>query len=255
MIQVIDVYKNFDRQEVLQGANLTIEDGGITTIIGGSGSGKTVLLKTMIALLLPDRGRILVDGTDITRLGQGPLNDIRKKFGFLFQGAALLDSMTIFDNVAFPLRERTRLGEDAISRKVQERLDQVGLKDMGYKYPAEVSGGMKKRAGFARALVTDPEIVLFDEPTTGLDPLLGQSIHRLIAAMQSRVGFTGVIVSHDIPEVFTISHRVAMLADGVIADSGPTPEFLKSRNPAVRRFLGTETPETDRTVSEAADTT
>lgn len=255
MIQVIDVYRNFGRQEVLRGANLTVEDGGITTIIGGSGSGKTVLLKTMIALLLPDRGRILVDGTDITRLGQGPLNDIRQKFGFLFQGAALLDSMTIFDNVAFPLRERTRLGEDAIRRKVQERLDQVGLKDMGYKYPAEVSGGMKKRAGFARALVADPEIVLFDEPTTGLDPLLGQSIHQLIAAMQSRVGFTGVIVSHDIPEVFTISHRVAMLADGVIADSGPTREFLKSHNPVVRRFLGTEPPETDRTLSEAADTT
>ena len=244
MIEVIDVYKNFDHQAVLKGTNLTIEEGGITTIIGGSGSGKTVLLKTMIALLLPDRGQILVDGTDITRLGQKPLNEIRERFGFLFQGAALLDSMTIFDNVAFPLRERTRLGEDAIGRKVRERLDQVGLKDMGYKYPAEVSGGMKKRAGFARALVTDPRIVLFDEPTTGLDPLLGQSIHQLIAAMQSRLGFTGVIVSHDIPEVFTISHRVAMLADGVIADSGPTAEFLKSSNPAVRRFLNSEAADT-----------
>ena len=244
MIEVIDVYKNFDHQAVLKGTNLAIEEGGITTIIGGSGSGKTVLLKTMIALLLPDRGQILVDGTDITRLGQKPLNEIRERFGFLFQGAALLDSMTIFDNVAFPLRERTRLGEDAIGRKVRERLDQVGLKDMGYKYPAEVSGGMKKRAGFARALVTDPRIVLFDEPTTGLDPLLGQSIHQLIAAMQGRLGFTGVIVSHDIPEVFTISHRVAMLADGVIADSGPTAEFLKSSNPAVRRFLNSEAADT-----------
>ncbi|MDE0354878.1 MAG: ABC transporter ATP-binding protein [Deltaproteobacteria bacterium] len=237
MIEVIDVHKNFDHQEVLKGTNLTVEDGGITTIIGGSGSGKTVLLKTMIALLLPDSGQVLVDGTDITGLGQKPLNEIREKFGFLFQGAALLDSMTIFDNVAFPLRERTRLGEEAINGKVLERLDQVGLKDMGYKYPAEVSGGMKKRAGFARALVTDPEIVLFDEPTTGLDPLLGKSIHRLIADMQRRLGFTGVIVSHDIPEVFTISHRVAMLADGVIADHGPTEEFLESPNPAVRQFL------------------
>lgn len=244
MIEVVDVHKNFGQQEVLKGANLTIEDSVITTIIGGSGSGKTVLLKTMIALLLPDRGQVLVDGTDITRLGEKPLNGIREKFGFLFQGAALLDSMTIFDNVAFPLRERTRLGADAIAGKVGERLDQVGLKDMGYKYPAEVSGGMKKRAGFARALVTDPEIVLFDEPTTGLDPLLGQSIHRLIADMQDRLGFTGVIVSHDIPEVFTISDHVAMLADGVIADSGPTEEFLRSSNPAVRRFLGNETSET-----------
>ena len=255
MIQVIDVYKNFGQQGVLQGTNLTIDDGVITTIVGGSGSGKTVLLKTMIALLLPDRGQIAVNGTDITRLGQGPLNEIRKKFGFLFQGAALLDSMTLFDNIAFPLRERTRLGEDAIGGKVRERLEQVGLKDMGYKYPAEVSGGMKKRAGFARALVTDPEIVLFDEPTTGLDPLLGQSIHQLIAAMQDRLRFTGVIVSHDIPEVFTISHRVAMLADGVIADSGPTDEFVKSRNPAVRRFLGAEPPETERATSGTADTT
>ena len=153
MIEVIDVHKNFSHQEVLKGTNLTIEEGGITTIIGGSGSGKTVLLKTMIALLLPDRGQVRVDGTDITRLGEKPLNEVRQKFGFLFQGAALLDSMTIFDNVAFPLRERTPLGEDAIGAKVRERLDQVGLKDMGYKYPAEVSGGMKKRAGFARALV------------------------------------------------------------------------------------------------------
>lgn len=244
MIEVIDVHKNFGHQEVLKGTNLTIEDGGITTIIGGSGSGKTVLLKTMIALLLPDRGQILVDGTDITRLGEKPLNEVREKFGFLFQGAALLDSMTIFDNVAFPLRERTRLGEDAIAGKVLERLDQVGLKDMGYKYPAEVSGGMKKRAGFARALVTDPEIVLFDEPTTGLDPLLAKSIHQLIADMQSRVGFTGVVVSHDIPAVFTISHRVAMLADGVIADSGPTTEFLRSPNPVVQRFLNSDILET-----------
>jgi len=247
MIEVVDVHKNFGHQEVLRGTDLTIEEGGITTIIGGSGSGKTVLLKTMIALLLPDRGQVLVDGTDITRLGDKPLNEVREKFGFLFQGAALLDSMTIFDNVAFPLRERTRLGEDAIGVKVRERLDQVGLKDMGYKYPAEVSGGMKKRAGFARALVTDPRIVLFDEPTTGLDPLLAKSIHQLIADMQSRVGFTGVVVSHDIPAVFTISHRVAMLADGVIADSGPTTEFLRSPNTAVQRFLNSET-------SEGADT-
>lgn len=240
MIEVINIYKNFAHQEVLRGTSLTIEEGGITTIIGGSGSGKTVLLKIMIALLLPDRGQIRIDGTDITQLGQKPLNEIRQRFGFLFQGAALLDSMSIFDNVAFPLRERTQLSEEAIGRKVRERLDDVGLKDMGYKYPAEVSGGMKKRAGFARALVTDPRIVLFDEPTTGLDPLLGQSIHQLIAAMQSRVGFTGVIVSHDIPKVFTISHHVAMLADGVIVDSGPTRELLRSPDPTVRQFLNSE---------------
>lgn len=241
MIQVIDIYKQFDHQQVLRGTNLDIQNGQITTIIGGSGSGKTVLLKHLIALLLPDSGSILVDNIDITRLGQHGLNQIRQKFGFLFQGAALLDSMTLFDNVAFPLRERTSMSEAAIGDKVQERLDQVGLKDMGYKFPAEVSGGMKKRAGFARALVTDPEIVLFDEPTTGLDPLLGKSIHELIAGMQAHFGFTGVIVSHDIPEVFTISHRVAMLANGIIVDSAPTEEFLESSSPIVRQFLRGET--------------
>ena len=138
---------------MLQGVNLELETGKITTIIGGSGSGKTVLLKHLNALLLPDRGSVLVDGTDITKLGESALNDVRQKFGVLFQGAALLDSMTIFDNVAFPLREKTKLGEGEIRQRVEERLDQVGLSGMGYKYPAEVSGGMKKRAGLARALV------------------------------------------------------------------------------------------------------
>lgn len=241
MLEVIDLWKRFGNHEVLKGTNLRIEKGQITSIIGGSGSGKTVLLKHLIALLLPDSGRILVDGVDITRLGARALNEIRRKFGFLFQGAALLDSLTIFDNVAFPLREKTRMREAQIENKVKERLDQVGLKDMGYKYPAEVSGGMKKRAGFARALVSDPEIVLFDEPTTGLDPLLAKSIHELISNMQSHFGFTGVVVSHDIPEVFTISHCVAMLANGVIEDSGPTAEFLKSSSPVVQQFLKVET--------------
>jgi phospholipid/cholesterol/gamma-HCH transport system ATP-binding protein len=237
MIRVIDLYKNFAGHQVLKGVNLDIETGKITTIIGGSGSGKTVLLKHLNALLLPERGQILVDGADITRLGERALNQIRQKFGVLFQGAALLDFMTIFDNVAFPLREKTDLGEAAIHDKVSERLRQVGLESMGYKYPAEISGGMKKRAGLARALVMDPEIVLFDEPTTGLDPLLGKSIHQLIARMHATFGFTGVIVSHDIPEVFKFSDRVAMLADGVIQAVAPTKEFVVSENPAVRQFL------------------
>jgi phospholipid/cholesterol/gamma-HCH transport system ATP-binding protein len=145
--------------------------------------------------------------------------------------------MTIYDNVAFPLREKTKLPEAEIQKRVDEQLAQVGLTGMGYKYPAEVSGGMKKRAGLARALVVRPEIVLFDEPTTGLDPLLGKSIHELIRRMHQAVGFTGVIVSHDIPEVFRISDRVAMLANGVIAEVGPTEEFVKSENPMVRQFV------------------
>ena len=241
MIRVVDLHKSFGGQQVLNGINLELEAGKITTIIGGSGSGKTVLLKHLNALLLPDRGSVLVDGTDITKIGENALNKMRRKFGVLFQGAALLDSMTIYDNVAFPLRETTKLPESEIHKRAKERLAQVGLAGMGYKYPAEVSGGMKKRAGLARALVVEPEIVLFDEPTTGLDPLLGKSIHQLIRKMHSAFGFTGVIVSHDIPAVFKVSDRVAMLANGVIAEVGLTEEFVASKNPIVRQFLQGET--------------
>src|SRR5262245_17343945 len=237
MITVVDLHKNFGNQEVLKGINLELETGKITTIIGGSGSGKTVLLKHLNALLLPARGSVLVDGKDITKLGERELNEVRQEFGVLFQGAALLDSMTIYDNVAFPLREKTKMTENQIRERAEERLAQVGLAGMGYKYPAEVSGGMKKRAGLARALVMQPEIVLFDEPTTGLDPLLGRSIHDLIRKMHATFGFTGVIVSHDIPEVFQISDRVAMLANGIIEEIGTTQEFLASENPVVRQFL------------------
>lgn len=241
MIRVIDLHKTFGKQHVLRGVNLELEEGKITTIIGGSGSGKTVLLKHLNALLLPDRGSVLIGGKDITKLGQTALNDVRQKFGVLFQGAALLDSMTVYDNVAFPLRERTKLAEAVIEKKVNESLAQVGLSGMGYKFPAEVSGGMKKRAGLARALVTQPEIMLFDEPTTGLDPLLGKSIHQLIRKMHETHKFTGVVVSHDIPEVFQISDRIAMLAEGVIMEVGTTEEFLVSQNPTVKQFIHGET--------------
>jgi phospholipid/cholesterol/gamma-HCH transport system ATP-binding protein len=241
MIRVVDLQKSFGGQQVLKGINLELHSGKITTIIGGSGSGKTVLLKHLNALLLPDRGSVLVDGTDILKLGQRALNEIRRKFGVLFQGAALLDSMTLYENVAFPLREKTRLHEPEIVKKVESSLAQVGLSGMGYKYPAEVSGGMKKRAGLARALVTEPEIILFDEPTTGLDPLLGKSIHQLIRKVHSEFKFTGVIVSHDIPEVFQISDRIAMLANGAIIEAGTTEQFLASQNPLVRQFLQADT--------------
>lgn len=237
MIQVVDLYKTFAGHQVLKGVNLTIEPGKITTIIGGSGAGKTVLLKHLNALLLPDRGQVLVDGVDITRLRQKGLNRIRNKFGVLFQGAALLDSFNLFDNIAFPLREKTDMSETEIEKKVMERLEQVGLEQWGYKFPAEVSGGMKKRAGLARALVQDPEIVLFDEPTTGLDPLLAKSIHDLIANTHNRFGFTGVIVSHDIPDVFAISHIIAMLANGVIEEVGSPQDIENSKNPIVTQFI------------------
>ena len=179
MIQVVNLYKNFGDQPVLKGVNLDIVGGKITTIVGTSGCGKTVLLKHLIALLRPERGEVLIDSVDITKLKQKELYKIRARFGVLFQGAALLDSMTISDNVAFPLREKTEMTETQIHKKVEERLEQVGLEGMGYKYPGELSGGMKKRAGLARALIMDPEIVLFDEPTTGLDPVLATGIHQL----------------------------------------------------------------------------
>jgi len=241
MIRVVDLHKNFGGQKVLKGVNLEFATGKITTIVGTSGCGKTVLLKHLNALLLPDRGQVLVDGTDITKLRQRELYEMRGRFGVLFQAAALLDSMTIFDNVAFPLREKTAMNETQIAKKVEERLEQVGLEGMGYKYPGELSGGMKKRAGLARALVMDPEIVLFDEPTTGLDPVLATGIHQLIARTQKSFGFTGVVVSHTIPQVFEISDYVAMMANGVIEEVKTPKEFQGSQNPVVQQFIHGET--------------
>lgn len=241
MIRVVNLHKSFGDQRVLKGVNLEIAGGKITTIVGTSGCGKTVLLKHLNALLLPDRGEIFVDQIDITKLKSKDLYAMRSRFGVLFQGGALLDSLTIAENVAFPLREKTGMAESAIKKKVDDRLEQVGLEGMGYKYPAELSGGMKKRAGLARALIMDPEIVLFDEPTTGLDPVLATGIHQLIARTHQAFGFTGVIVSHTIPQVFDISDFVAILANGVIEEIKPTQEFQASQNPIVTQFIRGET--------------
>ena len=237
MIRVANLHKSFHSQKVLNGVNIEFATGKITTIVGTSGCGKTVLLKHLNALLLPDKGEVFVDSVDITTLGQRDLYQIRGKFGVLFQGAALLDSMTVFDNVAFPLREKTKMSESAINKKVPERLEQVGLGEMGHKFPAELSGGMKKRAGLARALIMDPEIVLFDEPTTGLDPVLATSIHQLIARTHADFGFTGIVVSHTIPQVFDISDYVAMLANGVVEEVTPPEIFRASQNPIVQQFI------------------
>jgi phospholipid/cholesterol/gamma-HCH transport system ATP-binding protein len=237
MIRVANLHKSFRSQKVLKGVNLEFASGKITTIVGTSGCGKTVLLKHLNALFLPDKGEVFVDSVDITKLSQNELYQIRTKFGVLFQGAALLDSMSVFDNVAFPLREKTETGESDIKNKVEGRLEQVGLGGMGVKFPAELSGGMRKRAGLARALIMDPEIVLFDEPTTGLDPVLATSIHQLIARTHEAFGFTGVLVSHTIPQVFDISDYVAMLADGVIEEVSPPEAFRTSTNPVVKQFI------------------
>jgi phospholipid/cholesterol/gamma-HCH transport system ATP-binding protein len=237
MIRVVNLHKSFRGQKVLRGVNIEFAAGKITTIVGTSGCGKTVLLKHLNALLLPDEGEVLIDGIDISKLGQTDLYRIRAKFGVLFQGAALLDSMTVSDNVGFPLREKTRLKESEVKKKVADRLEQVGLGEMGHKLPAELSGGMRKRAGLARALIMDPEIVLFDEPTTGLDPVLATSIHQLIARTQAAFGFTGIIVSHTIPQVFEISDYVAMLANGIVEELTPPETFCASQNPVVQQFI------------------
>lgn len=237
MIKLVGVEKTLGKQAVLRGVDLTIPTGKLTTIIGRSGEGKSVLLKHIIGLMQPDRGEVWIDGTNIARLKGQALNEVRKKFAMLFQGAALFDSLTVFENVAFPLREKLRLKGDTVTRRVEEKLEQVGLKGMGHKFPAELSGGMRKRAGLARALVMEPEIILFDEPTTGLDPLMAKAIHDLIVTMQHQFGFTAVMVSHEIPEIFGISDYVAMLKNGRIAEMAPSSEFVKTTDEEIREFI------------------
>jgi phospholipid/cholesterol/gamma-HCH transport system ATP-binding protein len=237
IIKLEGVEKTLGGQPVLKGVNLAIPKGRLTTIIGPSGEGKSVVLKHIIGLIRPDRGKVIVDGIDLAGINDRELNDIRKKFAMLFQSAALFDSMNVFDNVAFPLREKRLITEEKISRWVPEMLERVGLGKMGHKFPAELSGGMKKRAGLARALVMGPEIILFDEPTTGLDPLMAHAIHDLILAMHKTFGFTGIMVSHEIPEIFPISDWVAMLKNGKIIAMNPSEEFQRSSNPLVREFI------------------
>jgi phospholipid/cholesterol/gamma-HCH transport system ATP-binding protein len=237
MIQVVDVYRSFGRQQVLKGINFQVERGEILAIIGRSGSGKTVLLRLLIGLIRPDRGQIIVEDTDITTLYGRRLDKVRERFGMLFQGGALFDSMNVLDNVAFPLREKTTLSEPEIAARVQKMLESVGLGDMGYKFPAELSGGMKKRAALARALITGPSIVLFDEPTTGLDPILVHAIHQLILDTHRTFGYTAVLVSHEIPEVFDVATRVAMIHEGTIIEQGTPEEILKSSDPLIRQFI------------------
>ena len=237
MIKLVGVEKTLGGQPVLRGVDLTIPVGKLTTIIGRSGCGKSVLLKHMIGLLRPDRGEVWVGDVELSKLRGRALNDVRKRFAMLFQGAALFDSLTVFENVAFPLREKHQLADSEVTSRVAEKLEQVGLGDMGHKFPAELSGGMKKRAGLARALVMEPEIILFDEPTTGLDPLMAKTIHDLILDMHRRFKFTAVMVSHEIPEIFAISDWVAMLRDGRIAAMAPSAEFQRTADKDIKEFI------------------
>lgn len=237
MIKLENVTKAFDGQVVLNKLNLDITTGKITSIIGPSGEGKSVLLKHMIGLLRPNSGVVVVDGEVISAMRGSVLNQAREKFGMLFQNAALFDSMTVFENVAFPLEEKTRLTKEEIRDRVRESLAHVGLKGVDKKYPDMLSGGMKKRVGLARALLLNPKIILFDEPTTGLDPIICRAIHQLIKDTHRRFGYTAVIVSHEIPEIFDISDHVAMLYKGQILEKGTPKDIQRSTHPVVRQFI------------------
>ncbi|MGA6994460.1 MAG: ABC transporter ATP-binding protein [Candidatus Deferrimicrobiaceae bacterium] len=237
LIRLVNVEKTLDGKKVLDGVNLDIPRRRITAIIGLSGAGKSVMLKHMIGLIRPERGQVLVDGVDISRLSRGELYRVRRRFGMLFQGGALFDSLTVYENVAFPLREKTELGEGEIRERVLSRLAQVGLEGSRGKFPDELSGGMVRRVAFARAMVTDPEIILFDEPTTGLDPIIRNSILNLICHAYHQQGFTMVMISHDIPEIFLWSHYVVVLHDGKVVEAAPTAEVVHSVNPFVQQLI------------------
>jgi phospholipid/cholesterol/gamma-HCH transport system ATP-binding protein len=237
VIKISNLYKSFGEQRVLNDIDLTIEKGSTTVIIGPSGEGKSVLLKHLIGLLKPDSGQILVDGEDITKLKGQELKNIRKKFGMLFQDAALFDSLDVFENVAFPLREHTEMLDDEIEERVLAMLKLVNLEGADKKWPSQLSGGMKKRVGLARALMLHPKILLFDEPTTGLDPIISDQICALIENMHGHFKTTQVIISHDLKATVRLADKIAMLQSGMIVYEAEPDEFLKSSNETVRSFL------------------
>jgi phospholipid/cholesterol/gamma-HCH transport system ATP-binding protein len=237
VIQIEDLHRSFDGVRVLRGVSCEIRKGEILALIGGSGTGKSVILKHISGLLRPDRGRVLIDGIDIFSLGGAELEQMRSRFGFLFQSGALFSSLSVFDNVAFPLREKTKLEEAKIRERVISVLDQVGLKEAEQKYPAQLSGGMIKRTALARALVRTPEIMFFDEPSTGLDPVTAHTIIDLIQSLHEKLRFTGIIVTHELARVFGIVERVALLYEGVIRFIGTPDEIMASQDDVVRQFI------------------
>ena len=241
LIEVIDVWKGFDGTQVLRGVSLTLNKGETLVVMGGSGSGKTVLLRLTAGLLRPDRGQVRLFGRNIERLSEEELLPIRRRIGYVFQGAALFDSLTVLDNVAYPLREHTRLSESDIRERVLHVLSMVGLdSNVLNLLPSELSGGMRKRVGIARALVNEPEVMLFDEPTAGLDPTNARLVAELISQVRTGVCDTAVVVTHDLELTRTVAERVAILIDGQFAALGPRDEVLQSTNPAVQAFLAGE---------------
>lgn len=238
LIEFRDVTKRFEGQVVLDRVNLEIYESQISTIIGKSGTGKSVLLKHIIGLLKPDEGTILFKGVPVDRMDRHELDNYRKQFSYLFQDNALFDSMTVFDNIALPLRQTTRMKSEGIRNRVMKSLEQTELTEALQKYPSELSGGMQKRVALARALVTDPVIVLFDEPTTGQDPIRKHAILSMVAEYRKKFGFTAILISHDIPDIFFISDRIILLWEGTIAFQGSYREMSSSLdNPAIQEFL------------------
>ncbi len=238
MIKIINLVKSFNGQKVLDGINLEMPTGQITVVIGKSGVGKSVLLKHIIGLLKPDSGQILVDGQDISLLRGRALQEFKRRYAVLFQGGALFDSLSVFENIAFPLREKTRLPESEIAKRVRERLDQMSLtSEVENKFPDELSGGMKKRVALARAMIQEPEIMFYDEPVTGLDPPMANTVFHLISRTHEESGYTALMVSHDIPEVFQVAHQVAMLHQGRIIAAGTPGEIQNHSDPVVQSFI------------------
>jgi len=237
MIEIRGLSKSFGSKSVLEGVDLDVESGETVVVLGPSGTGKSVLLKHILGLLEPDAGSIKVDGVEIVGLGEDALDEVRKRFGMLFQGAALFDSMTVEENVALPLRVHTKMRSTEIAARVKERLEWVGLKDVEGLKPASLSGGMRKRVGLARAIVMDPAFILYDEPTTGLDPIMADVIDDLIRSMQRRLGGTSIVVTHDLRSAFTVGDRIAMLVRGRIIHVGTVDEVKNSRDPMVRQFI------------------
>ena len=240
VIQVEGLYKSFGSNHVLRGIDLTFEKGTTTVILGGSGSGKSVLMKHLIGLLSPDEGRVLVDQEDIASLDGEGLTRLRSKFGMVFQWAALFDSMSVLENVAFPLREhRKDLKEEEIRAKVAEKLALFDLRGVEEKFPADLSGGMRKRVGLARAIIMDPTIVLYDEPTTGLDPITTDYVDEMIKQAKRSLGVTSVVISHDIASAFNVADYIAFLYEGHIVAYGPPQKVKDTQHPFVQQFLGT----------------
>lgn len=237
MIEIQHLRKSFNGKEVLRGVNLDVQNGWTTVVIGKSGCGKSVLLKHIVGLIKPDSGTVLVDGEDVVHFSEKGINRLRRRFGMVFQGAALFDSMTVAENVGLGLRELTNLSASEIKVRVHEKLSLVDLTGTEDMKPSELSGGMRKRIGLARALAMDPEFVLYDEPTTGLDPVTAKSINQLIIDLQKKLSITSILVTHDLASACMVGDRVAMLSDGVVLFEGTPKELLESKNPEVEQFV------------------